>query len=244
MDIPQLAAAVAQYGSVGKPAWGAPLLFVGAATLIVAGIRFFIECGERRRRRLYYWSGFLVGSALIAVAVSWRGWGVSLGMFATGAFIAILFAFFYDGSLLKFGDRQISYVPPKQIQHDASEPARPNSPNTNLARFRLSGITGGSSLSAAWLLLGIYPIGWAVQFSGLRRICRHLCRRIRLAGRVRWLAHRARPESSVRHSERGLGDDVRGPVDRLPRRILHRQEMRTPAWRQTRCDSAQHRKVN
>lgn len=164
IDSTAIVAAAAQYSTVGKPAWGTPVLVVGAATLIVAGIPFFIECGERQRRRLY-WSGFLAGSALIAVAVSWRGWGVSLGMFATGAFIASLFAFFYDGSLLKFGDRQISYVPSKQAQHDEGEPARSLSPNTNLGPIPARNHWWLIAVGSVAIAYGIYLIGWPLQFS-------------------------------------------------------------------------------
>jgi hypothetical protein len=78
---------VAVQTNTHAPPWSTPLMVIGIVGLAIAAIPYFIDCGERRRRWLY-WLGFVVGTALIALALSWRGWGVSVGMCFTGAFIA------------------------------------------------------------------------------------------------------------------------------------------------------------
>lgn len=152
---------VAVQTNTHAPPWSTPLMVIGIVGLAIAAIPYFIDCGERRRRWLY-WLGFVVGTALIALALSWRGWGVSVGMCFTGAFIAVLFAFFYDSSLLKFGARQISYTRPNGTQSGSSND---QTAETDLgavpARNHWWVIAIGSVVTA----YGVYLIGWAWQLS-------------------------------------------------------------------------------
>ncbi len=117
-----------RYADIPKPPWSMPLLVIAIASLTISGIPFFVEFGERPRRRIY-WLGFLTGTLLMAVALSYRGWRTSVATCLAGVIIALCFAFFYDRSLIKIGGREISYMLPRQRPSTAdATDARPSTP--------------------------------------------------------------------------------------------------------------------
>jgi hypothetical protein len=121
------------------------VLVVGMSVLAISGVPFFTE-RYKRQRRWIYWSAFLVGSALMAVAVSWRGWGTSLGMFFMGASIALITALRFDRTLLKFGNKSISHSSQEQV--------------VTVALYWW--VIAAGSVSVA---VGIYLGGWVLQFT-------------------------------------------------------------------------------
>lgn len=142
-----------------KPPWSTGLLVLGIAALVISGLPYFIDCGERSRRRVY-WSGILVGTSLMAVAVSWRGWSVSAGLGLAGVGIACCFAFFYDGSLLTLGNWRISYTM-DEAQRRAAASTRDAYLGVVSARnhwWLIAFLTCG-------LAAGLYVVGWTWTLS-------------------------------------------------------------------------------
>lgn len=85
-------------------------------------------------------------------------------MFFTGAFIAILFAFFYDSSLLKFGSRQFSYTLQREASQDESESAPSARTSTNFGVVPARNHWWVIAVGSVVIAYGIYLIGWAWQF--------------------------------------------------------------------------------
>ncbi|WP_218060260.1 hypothetical protein [Mycobacterium malmoense] len=150
------AGAVDQHAAQNPP-WSMPLLVTGIVILAVSAIPFFLEVGQSRRR--LYWLAYLLGTVTMAIALSPRGWKASVGMCIAGAAVAVLFAFFYDGSLLKSGNRQFSYTLPPEQRSEA--PAADTYLGVVPARNHWWLIAVGSCAFA----YGIYLVGWAWEIS-------------------------------------------------------------------------------
>jgi hypothetical protein len=159
-----------QHSNVQMPAWSKLLLVVGVISLAIAVVPTFLNSSERVQR-LFYWFGLFLGASLIAVAVSPRGWLASVAVFGGGITISLIWAFFSDTSLLKIGNRQISYTMMDRRQKattaDGDEPLRSTVSSAESyvrvisARYRwwlVAACTCG-------LAAGLYLVGWTWIFS-------------------------------------------------------------------------------
>ncbi|QUR69468.1 hypothetical protein [Mycobacterium spongiae] len=137
--------------------------------LAIAAVPFFVDLPERLHRRIY-WFGFLVGTILMSIAVSPRGWHASLAICIAGAMIAAGFAFFYDDSLLKIGNRYFSYTmrPPGQQSpsSDGEEPYQPP-PDSYLGVVSARNHWWLVAVSACVIGTGPYIVGWTWKISML-----------------------------------------------------------------------------
>lgn len=158
IDWAAIHAEAGRYAEVPKPAWATPLLVIAIVTLAVSGIPVFVELDERRRRWVY-WGAFLSGTALMAAALSYRGWRTSAAVCVGGAVIALCFAFFYDSTLLKIGTKQISYTLPPE-QRSTASPA-----DTYLGVVPVRNHWWLIAIGSCGFAYGIYLAGWPWQIT-------------------------------------------------------------------------------
>lgn len=124
---------------------------------------------EESRRRQIFWMAFSAGTLIEAVALSFRGWQVSAEVCFAGFGAAVLLAFFHDDSLIKIGNRRLSYMLPRQqrVTADAGDTQRPTEPPADAYLGAVSArnhwwlVAVGTSVAA----YGIYLAGWAWQIS-------------------------------------------------------------------------------
>ncbi len=170
--IDSIAAAIvaAQHSQVDSPTWSTVLIVIGIAGLAIAVIPFFIDFPERLHRQIY-WFGFAVGTLFMALALSPRGWGTSLAMCIVGAAAAVILAFFYDGSLLKIGNRYISYTitghrdQGTAANADAQCPATAPPPDSYLGVVTARNHWWLIAFLTCGLSASLYLFGWTWVFS-------------------------------------------------------------------------------
>lgn len=142
-------------------------LLLGAAIVLIGGIGSLFFLRNRQLERRIYWTSWIAGGAMLALALQHRGWGLAVAAFAASMFGAVFYAYMRT-SYLKIGSKIYAFsVPdsqpdPPQDEHREAAPAVP-------ARDSYLGVV--SARNFWWLVVflncalayGVFVFGWRWQ---------------------------------------------------------------------------------
>ena len=88
----------ASWTDLHPPHWSRALMIAAVAVLASAMIAGLFNLRPNVARRIY-WIGWIVGGALAAAAVSFRGWAAAAAVFGLAVFVAVAYAYVFTAHL-------------------------------------------------------------------------------------------------------------------------------------------------